>query len=709
MTVRRACNVSPGRQDWCGAVSEWKNDIVRPAHAAVPDLLIPGFEILDTLGEGGHGTVYKARMVMLDRLVAVKVIKDDGSEDLKRQFERIQMEAKLLSKMKHPNIVQVFQVGVCADGRPFLACEYLDGIELSRLVAERGRLGKELLLSIFSQILEALQYAHENNLIHRDIKPGNIMIVEDKDSGKYEVKILDFGIARDMELKDRDNPGLTRSTILSGSPAYMSPEQCRGEKLEASSDLYSVACVMYECLCGEPPYGGGSILEVQYKHIHSEPDLSRPELKEAGEPALRLLGSALSKDPEKRPGTAAAFKLELQNAFGASGQNGTRSAGKAILLFLGLAVMALAALILVGGKSQPGPAGPFFSPPGMKEAKLGSSAKSKSNTPTARLNAFAERLAGIDVGDPSSFDGKKLMKELDEMLAQTRERDLRFAAYYLKYYMTTNAQEQESYIDQALKQCKLPGAKTAFEACYCYFLKSRFAGGRKDFREQERLLKEVMNCIEQRDSQESLNLSKQVENVINPSLQLVTIGDLAKNAEDQGRFEEALSYYSKSAEKGGNFTPTDIYINWAELLIKMKRLKEAKALIKRHIRDLKGRGSNLESTTLLSLAKDLKLLNQSGAQTILRQLRSFLYLARWQYNQGLLRDASETLAQGLQALPARVAESRYKRLYEESYSELKESLEELKKKGSVEAWDREKMPRVPSYLVGRAFVRELKK
>ncbi|MBX9772250.1 MAG: serine/threonine protein kinase [Candidatus Obscuribacterales bacterium] len=269
------------------------------------------FELLERLGEGGHGTVYKARFKLLDRIVAVKIIKSDASDDMRKQIERMQHEAKALAKLSHQNIVKVFQVGTCTDGRPFLVCEYLEGKTLEKFLLESKVLNKDQIKQIFPQILSALHYAHENNLVHRDIKPGNILLLEDAETKTLTVKLLDFGIAREIELPSESTPGLTRTSLLSGSPAYMSPEQCQGQKLDRRSDLYSTACIMYECLYGSAPFSGESELAIQYKHIHDPADSLEHIARESDLKLRQILIKSLAKDPGKRQQSAEQFKDEL--------------------------------------------------------------------------------------------------------------------------------------------------------------------------------------------------------------------------------------------------------------------------------------------------------------------------------------------------------------------------------------------------------------
>jgi serine/threonine-protein kinase len=190
------------------------------------------YRILERVGRGGMGTVFKARDPVLDRLVALKVIssESDATDELKARFYR---EAQACAKLNHPNIVVVHDLGE-ADGQLYIVMEFLEGAELKHLIAERRPLSVEQKLGLMTQICDGLHYAHQNGIIHRDIKPGNIFVLR---SG--QVKILDFGIAR---IAAGSDPGLTRTGLIMGTLRYMSPEQARG-RVDQRSDIFSVGAV----------------------------------------------------------------------------------------------------------------------------------------------------------------------------------------------------------------------------------------------------------------------------------------------------------------------------------------------------------------------------------------------------------------------------------------------------------------------------------
>ena len=277
--------------------------------AAAPE--IESIEIIELLGQGGMSLVYKARQKELDRIVAVKVLSKlavRGEDGIKR----FQKEAKLTSTLDHPNIVKTISFGVSNDGQPYLVMEYLEGLSLADDLKQNGRLKLQKFKDVFLPALSALNQAHQSGLVHRDIKPGNIMICRSGTNADI-VKLVDFGIAKVFGEGASGTQNLTKSGAVLGSPTYMSPEQCLGKPLDGRSDLYSMACVMYETLSGEPPFSGESSLDVMQKHSVEPPptvsDLSRKIDIRKELAKVTLWG--LAKDPAARPQTASEFAIRL--------------------------------------------------------------------------------------------------------------------------------------------------------------------------------------------------------------------------------------------------------------------------------------------------------------------------------------------------------------------------------------------------------------
>lgn len=276
--------------------------------------LIDQIEFISLLGIGGMARVYKARQILLDRIVAVKVLSNRGlASDV--TLKRFQSEATLTSSLSHPNIVRIFANGVSADGQPYLVMEFVEGSSLADEINNHAPLTYRRFRDIFLPLLRALEHAHDKGILHRDIKPSNIIVTRDENA-KDVPKLADFGIAKMFDepaAGSANEKGLTKTGVVVGSPKYMSPEQCAGKELDARSDLYSLACVMYEAMSGEPVFCADSDIDLMYKHVNE----TRPSTKELSvrmeipQKLARLILWGLNKDLERRPKSAGELHSEL--------------------------------------------------------------------------------------------------------------------------------------------------------------------------------------------------------------------------------------------------------------------------------------------------------------------------------------------------------------------------------------------------------------
>ena len=242
--------------------------VARPDN--VKDLLVGmilanKFYVLSVLGAGGMSVVYKGKLRGKNRAVAVKTLRVQNLSD-ERTVKRFQREAELLSLLNHPRIVQVSHYGTTSRGQPYFVMDYLTGVNLSDLLKEEGALPAQRVKDIFSQVCGAVDHAHRCGVVHRDLKPGNIMLTGRDENGDL-VKVVDFGIARFEEEAQR----LTRMGEVWGSPVYMSPEQCTGSQMDARSDIYSIGICMYEALTGRVPHIGKNYVETMSLQIMAEP------------------------------------------------------------------------------------------------------------------------------------------------------------------------------------------------------------------------------------------------------------------------------------------------------------------------------------------------------------------------------------------------------------------------------------------------------
>ncbi len=254
----------------------------------IETLLLNRYELLEKIGEGGMGSVYKAKCHLLNRFVAVKVLKTEFSkdEDFVARFKR---EASAASSVSHPNIVNVYDVGE-ENGINFIVMEYIQGKTLKEVIKENIRLNACNTIDIALQIAKALQCAHKNNIIHRDIKPDNIMITDDN-----IVKVMDFGIA-----KMADSHTKTSSNKVMGSVHYFSPEQAKGLVVDCRTDIYSLGIVMYEMVTGKVPFDAESSISIAMMHIQQPIILPKKIITDLPEPVNKVILKAVEKEPINR-------------------------------------------------------------------------------------------------------------------------------------------------------------------------------------------------------------------------------------------------------------------------------------------------------------------------------------------------------------------------------------------------------------------------
>jgi serine/threonine-protein kinase len=259
------------------------------------------YELLTHIARGGMAEVYLARDLLLDRSVALKVLFPELSVD--RSFvERFRREAQAAARLSHPNIVSVYDWGQ-ADTTYFIVMELVDGEALSTLLRAQGALPPERAVSIAMAVASALDYAHRHGVVHRDIKPGNVLLAEDG-----QVKVTDFGIARAANADD----SLTQTGAVMGTASYFSPEQAQGESLDGRTDIYSLGVVLYEMVTGQVPFRAETPLAIAYKHVREEPVPPRA-LNPAVAPDLdAVIVKCLAKDPNRRYQSAESLRQDLQ-------------------------------------------------------------------------------------------------------------------------------------------------------------------------------------------------------------------------------------------------------------------------------------------------------------------------------------------------------------------------------------------------------------
>jgi serine/threonine-protein kinase len=280
------------------------------------------FQIVEKIGTGGMGSVYKASQPAMNRMVAIKILhpKLAGRKDLTSRFRR---EARAMSQLSHPNTVKVFMYGELEeDGSLYIVMELLEGRNLNQTVRKEGAMPPERAIPVLIQVCGALQEAHDLGIVHRDLKPENIFL--SRQGGLHDFpKVLDFGLAKVTERQMQ--PGsliLTQEGMVFGTPEFMSPEQAQGKTLDARSDIYSLAVILYEVLTGKLPFSARTPMEYIQKHV-MEPIIPLgqrvPELK-FPKGLEQALEKALAKRPEDRYQTAAAFAEALRPFGGPAAQ-----------------------------------------------------------------------------------------------------------------------------------------------------------------------------------------------------------------------------------------------------------------------------------------------------------------------------------------------------------------------------------------------------
>lgn len=276
------------------------------------------YKIVEYIGAGGMSVVYKARDQVLSRDVAIKMLSASRVAD-EKSVRRFHQEGTALGRLNHQNIVSVYDVGLTESGEPFLVMDFAKGKTLTELVSFSGRCSPLRALHLINNVLDALVHAHEKGVVHRDLKPGNIIVSNPGEENEF-ARVFDFGIAKLMPGADTTSSELTQTGEIFGSPLYMSPEQCLGKALDGRSDIYSVGCILFELLVGHPPHQAETSVETIIKHVQDQ----AKSLKESC-PGARfddglenIVRKALCKDPADRFQTAKEIKDAVEQLLCAS-------------------------------------------------------------------------------------------------------------------------------------------------------------------------------------------------------------------------------------------------------------------------------------------------------------------------------------------------------------------------------------------------------
>ncbi|MCL2583396.1 MAG: Stk1 family PASTA domain-containing Ser/Thr kinase [Streptosporangiales bacterium] len=273
-----------------------------------PQLLGDRYELEGVVGRGGMAEVYRARDIRLDRVVGIKTLRADLAQDATFQA-RFRREAQSAASLNHPSIVAVYDTGEDTSSGvpvPYIVMEFVDGQTVRDLMNEGSRLTPERTLEIIGGTLRALEYSHQAGIVHRDIKPGNVMVTR-----KGDIKVMDFGIARAM---NDSQATMTQTAQVIGTAQYLSPEQARGERVDARSDLYSTGCLMYELLTGRPPFQGDSPVAIAYQHVRENPIPPSQVNPELPPWADAIVLKSMAKARDDRYQSAAEMAADIQRA-----------------------------------------------------------------------------------------------------------------------------------------------------------------------------------------------------------------------------------------------------------------------------------------------------------------------------------------------------------------------------------------------------------
>lgn len=428
-----------------------------PALSFAPGTILDNrYELLQVLGQGASGVVYKAKIPTLDQLVAVKVLHRDLVHDPK-SLERLTREVRVLSQLTDPGVVRINSANLSGE-HAYFVMELLAGSSLKDYLTEKGSLSAPQLASIFATVASALAEAHRVLILHRDIKPSNIIVGGTLETGLHSyAKLIDFGLSKSIDCMVQDGK-LTATGTIAGTPAYMSPEQCSGQILDERSDIYSFGCVMFEAATGRPPFDGQTPYELMQKQLMEPITFARGDL--VADSVKELILRCMEKDPARRPQSMQEIAAFLQGLDTAKLRISISKKPSSIRTYLFVALL-FAAAVVCGAVAMPwrGPSRPLT----VKEiAGTGANTTTNLTRVTERrrvgLEPFKALLArantfGDQDNDAAAAAAKKLFEELAKRPDLAEQPTSDRVDFYLSYANFLRGQglrdKARSFLDQA--------------------------------------------------------------------------------------------------------------------------------------------------------------------------------------------------------------------------------------------------------------------
>jgi eukaryotic-like serine/threonine-protein kinase len=274
------------------------------------DIIVDKYQVMRLLGRGSSATVSLVRNLVTGDLYAMKMLNRNVPhfDEARARFQR---EAAAISKLSHRNLVSLYDFGISAGGQLYFITDFVDGQSLLQLTRLEKRLDVKRAARIFVQMCDAMQYAHEQGLVHRDLKPTNILLARDS-AGEEMVRIVDFGIVKLTETEQKEQK-LTQDGTVVGSPSYMSPEQCRAHSQDHRTDIYSLGCLLYEVISGTTPFDGRTPIEILMKQVTEQPPVLSKQFPDLNvDPRLEaIILRMMAKNPDERFQSMADLRMEL--------------------------------------------------------------------------------------------------------------------------------------------------------------------------------------------------------------------------------------------------------------------------------------------------------------------------------------------------------------------------------------------------------------